>query len=126
MLITAGAEALAARLKKRGRESFAEQAERLQQPDYEYKDVLNLHTIDNSGELRIAADRFCSFLNEEWAKIAMPPGDLQPEARPNEHVIINEDSQEARSGGRCLLMALSGLIDKIRGKDKGGILKVSG
>ena len=65
VLITAESEILAARLKNRGRESLAEQAERLSQPDYDYQGVRNLHIIDNSGELEIAAEKFCTFLSEE-------------------------------------------------------------
>lgn len=69
VLITVEAKVLATRLKSRGRESPGEQVERLSQPDYEYKFVRNLYIIDNSGELEIAADRFCSFLSGVLDKV---------------------------------------------------------
>lgn len=125
LLITAGNEALATRLKKRGRESIEEQAERLHQPDYDYKWIKNLHTIDNSGELSHAADRFCSFLNEEWTKIASRRDDLRHEPRPAENIMVNDEFYPARvDGGR--LFSISGFIDKIRGKGKCGKLEISG
>lgn len=70
VLITAEPEILAARLRSRGRESAEDQSRRLNQPDYEFKNIPNLHTIDNSGELETAAGRFCSYLREELNSIA--------------------------------------------------------
>ena len=67
VLVTAEAGVLAARLKNRGRESFDELTERLRQPDYDCHRVKNIHIIDNSEELEIAADKFCSFLSDEMS-----------------------------------------------------------
>ncbi len=60
LLITATPEVLAARLKDRARETAAEQTERLTQPVYEAE---NIHTLDNSGPLEIAAGQFVAFLD---------------------------------------------------------------
>ena len=68
VLITARPEILAARLKARGRESAFEQSERLNQPGYDFEGWPNIQIIDNSGELGAAAERFCSYLNEELEK----------------------------------------------------------
>ncbi len=66
LLITARNEILAARLKKRGRETAGEQAERLRQPDY----VLgNVKSIDNSGPLEAAAEQFLAFLGGELDRL---------------------------------------------------------
>lgn len=66
LLISARPEILAARLKSRGRETAAEQAERLEQPGYSFA---NIQTIDNSGELETAAGELAAFLNRELERL---------------------------------------------------------
>jgi ribose 1,5-bisphosphokinase len=114
VLITARAEVLAARLKKRGRESFEEQAERLHQPDYEYKLVRNLYTIDNSRELEIAADLFCSFLKNEWAKIVPRQRGSRPEQLSDQNIIVTDDPHRVRTNGSRIFMEISRFINKFR------------
>ncbi|MDR0355354.1 MAG: phosphonate metabolism protein/1,5-bisphosphokinase (PRPP-forming) PhnN [Deltaproteobacteria bacterium] len=70
ILITARTETLAARLQSRGRETAEERAERLRQPTYDFKAIKNLRRLDNSGELKAAAYRFCAYLYEELAVLA--------------------------------------------------------
>lgn len=64
--ITARPEVLAARLKSRGRETAAEQSERLKQAAYVFGQI---KSIDNSGPLEKAAEEFLAFLEGHLEKL---------------------------------------------------------